>query len=480
MSYKILIDPGHGGNDRANKGPTKYIEADGVLKISLYLRDELLKTNQFEVKLTRETDASLGIRQRGEIAAAWGADLAISEHTNASGNGTARGTEVFYSVGLPADKDFAELVSYRISKAFEIPNRGAKTRVNPNKAGRDYYAFIDGAKMGGVPHILLVESAFHDNKQDEALLLQDNNLKLIAWIQAGAICSHFKVRNTLKLFSGNDWAVREVQKTIGTDIDGLFGPNTEKAVKDFQSKYGLVSDGIVGPKTWEKIDSLQPKPVETLYTPIMGKQEATADQLFEYANAINPNPKISVSLMKLCEMFLEEGEIEEVRGDIAFCQSCKETGFFTYGGLAKPEWYNYSGLGVTGQIDAITKVPFGNKFPDARTGIRAQIQHLKAYASTEPLKQLCVDLRFSGVKRGRAPYWEWLGRDENPENASRAIADRQGWAVPGPTYGHDIVKMFNKVMEIPKKEVDKEEDGIFISATILEKIYNWLKKLLGK
>lgn len=44
-------------------------------------------------------------------------------------------------------------------------------------------------------------------------------------------------------------------------------------------------------------------------------------------------------------------------------------------------------------------------FPDARTGIRAQIQHLKAYGSTEPINQHLVqeNLRFRFVKRGLAP-----------------------------------------------------------------------------
>lgn len=36
----------------------------------------------------------------------------------------------------------------------------------------------------------------------------------------------------------------------GTDVDGIFGKNTEKATKEFQEKKGLVVDGIVGPKSW--------------------------------------------------------------------------------------------------------------------------------------------------------------------------------------------------------------------------------------
>lgn len=33
-------------------------------------------------------------------------------------------------------------------------------------------------------------------------------------------------------------------------VDGLFGPNTERAVKQQQTAAGIVVDGIVGPHTW--------------------------------------------------------------------------------------------------------------------------------------------------------------------------------------------------------------------------------------
>ena len=71
-------------------------------------------------------------------------------------------------------------------------------------------------------------------------------------------------------------------------------------------------------------------------------------------------------------------------------------------------------------------------FPDVRTGIRAQIQHLKAYGSTEQLVNEQVDPRFHLVKRGVAPYVEWLGQKENPTGA--------GWA-SGVNYGYSIVSM---------------------------------------
>ena len=75
-------------------------------------------------------------------------------------------------------------------------------------------------------------------------------------------------------------------------------------------------------------------------------------------------------------------------------------------------------------------------FPDVRTGIRAQIQHLKAYATTDALAQECVDDRYEYVKKGSAPYVEWLGQQENPEGV--------GWAT-GDNYGYDIVSMIREM-----------------------------------
>ncbi len=114
------------------------------------------------------------------------------------------------------------------------------------------------------------------------------------------------------------------------------------------------------------------------------------------------------SLLEFCKMYIDEAEAEGVKAEVAFCQAMLETGYLKYGGDVKPEQYNFAGLGATGN-GAV-----GASFPDVRTGIRAQIQHLKCYASTDGLKNVCVDPRWWDALRGKAPYIEWLSIPNNP------------------------------------------------------------------
>jgi len=225
---KICIDPGHGGTDRANMGPTGYVEADGVLTVSKYLQTELLSTGAFDIMLTRSMDATLSLTERAKAAIAFGAQLFISEHTNAGGGS---GTEVFYSVDLPGDKSLAADMSKAISSALGILDRGAKVRESTKYPGEDYYTVIDVAQDGGVPHVLLVESAYHDRAVEEKLLKDDASLLKIAQAQAAVICGLFGV--TYPANNELRQAVEHISAKIpgGLDIDLWSGTDNERKVK---------------------------------------------------------------------------------------------------------------------------------------------------------------------------------------------------------------------------------------------------------
>jgi len=183
---------------------------------------------------------------------------------------------------------------------------------------------------------------------------------------------------------------------------------------------------------------------------IMGQSKATVEQLQTYIKKVNP--KVTDSVTKLAAIYIAEGETEGIRGDIAFAQSCLETGNFTFAGSAVTfDQNNFCGLGVT-------KTGMkGNSFDTPVKGIRAQIQHLKAYASNERLLQTCVDPRFLYVTRGTAEYVEWLGIQENPNH--------QGWAA-GKGYGEQIIKILNNILS-GSKESESEETELKINTSLI-------------
>lgn len=180
---------------------------------------------------------------------------------------------------------------------------------------------------------------------------------------------------------------------------------------------------------------------------IMGTSQTTVAQMVRYYNSnasgydtfkAKYNGKYNGVLAKggastinqFAQIFYEEATAEGVRAEVAFTQCMKETGFLKYGGDVLPNQYNFAGIGATGAVH-------GASFGNVRMGIRAQIQHLKAYGSISPLTNQCVDPRFNLVKRGSAQYVEWLGIKENPNG--------YGWAT-SKSYGHDIVNMVNSLL----------------------------------
>ena len=181
---------------------------------------------------------------------------------------------------------------------------------------------------------------------------------------------------------------------------------------------------------------------ESELMPIMGSTQTSVEQMVNYYNSKTSgydkfkakyNGKYDGILAKggartineFAQIVYDESIAEGVKPEVVFAQCMKETGYLKYGGDVLPNQYNYAGVGATGAVH-------GASFNNVRMGIRAQIQHLKAYGSIYPLTNQCVDPRFDLVKRGSAQYVEWLGKNENPNG--------YGWAT-AKQYGYDIVEM---------------------------------------
>ena len=183
-------------------------------------------------------------------------------------------------------------------------------------------------------------------------------------------------------------------------------------------------------------------------TPIMGATQTSVAQMVRYYNSkssgydtfTGENKKYNGSLAKggastieqFAKIVYEEAKAEGVRAEVVFAQCMLETGFLKYGGDVLPNQYNFAGIGATGAVH-------GASFENVRVGVRAHVQHLKAYASLDGLTQQCVDPRFNLVARGCAQYVEWLGMKENPKG--------YGWA-SAKNYGPNIVNMVRSLLSL--------------------------------
>lgn len=164
--------------------------------------------------------------------------------------------------------------------------------------------------------------------------------------------------------------------------------------------------------------------VRRVSTPIMGESQADVERMCAFVQRHNPEFDC-----RIAQAFYEVGKRYGIRGDIAFCQSILETGWFKFSGgtAVKAEQHNYCGLGVT-------KLGLsGASFDTIEQGVTAQLQHLYAYATAHalPAGEELVDPRFRLVARGSAPAWEDL-------NMRWAMNNR---------YADQILQLYSKMMK---------------------------------
>ena len=131
------------------------------------------------------------------------------------------------------------------------------------------------------------------------------------------------------------------------------------------------------------------------------------------------------NIIDFCKILYEEAQSEGVSPEVLYGQVMKETGYLKFGNLVQPNqcqfwrpWRHWTGNP-------------GYTFGSVREGLRAQVQHLKAYGSTEPLINPCIDARFKYVSRGCAP---------------RTVDLNGKWAVPGVGYGESIDAIAKEVI----------------------------------
>lgn len=427
---KVCVDPGHGGYDPGAIG-NGLKEKDLTLDICFRLKP-LLEFNGISVILTREGDHAVGylendlngeLRARVERAELAKADLFVSVHINAGG-GT--GVEVLI-IGLGGKAEIAaKKVLPFLVQTGGWTNRGIKTQN------------IMVLRETSMPAIL-TENGFIDKTVDAEKLREPNFRQALAVAHAKGICDYFGIQykeSTSSLPNPNSMyrVILDGKQIMALSSRDHAITEVKKAIDSGQASKGIVQRTLDGVNIFEYLT-----PQIVLKTPIMGKETVTIEQCKQYLLKYNPNAPDIIPLYK------NNGEILDIRWGYAVAQMIRETGYLKFNGAVKAEQNNFAGIGATG--GGVQGATFSTK----EEGVLAHLEHLFAYATTDPLPAGVpkVDPRFDLVKRGSCPNWEDLNGH---------------WAVPGNGYGEDIVRIYN----LMDKEVVSDNDR---EISILTKIY---------
>jgi N-acetylmuramoyl-L-alanine amidase len=455
---KIFISAGHGGFEGSFRDLSEM--TGGAMETA-----ELAATRDLVIAELRSRGISISIPSDDlnlTEAIAWinaratPQDVALSMQIDITSTSELRGTTAYYITNNALRKRQAEILTSALTKRVpEIINRGAKADTIASIGSLSFCRQIS------VPSILL-ELVFSNNSQDK-LLMQTRRRDyaigiadgLQSWINETAttipVYAPSNRPTTIKpvaypeininlngqsyeekgiLVSGNVFVPADLVDRLGFDLNQI--PLTCRL--RYQSIVYVQAIALRELNTSVSWDSttrtLYLKTIFKVFTgqidQIMGVGNASEVQMLMFLK--NNNEAVLTNYSDLPHIYREEAEIEGVNHDIAFCQMCIETGFLRFVKGIEPEQNNFASLGAAASSNINGA---GATFADQRTGVRAHIQQLKAYACNAPLFQPLVAPRFNLVARGIAPVLHQLtGR----------------WAID-PLYDRKILALIRRLYE---------------------------------
>ena len=211
----ITLDPGHGGDGAGgnDSGAVNekygYQEADLVLKIGLYLKEELETYRNVHVDMTRSdsygTSATAPlskVENRVLFAAGQHSDLLVSLHLNSSPSQSAHGAEVLVSNGnyRPEIANVLDSIGTNILvqlKNLGIYNRGLVKKSSqdntlyPNGKLADYYGIVRYGQLRHIPAMIVEHCFVSSNSDCEQFLSSDAKLRAIAQADARGIAAYY-------------------------------------------------------------------------------------------------------------------------------------------------------------------------------------------------------------------------------------------------------------------------------------------------
>ncbi len=160
--YTILIDPGHGGNDKGTiANDKKTFEKDITLKIGALVAQKLTKQKDVQAIISRNEDKYVSLADRAKLANEQGVDLFVSIHLNGqTGGSDAIGLETYYTKEKnDGSYELAKQIQETITSYIDVRDRGVKP---------ERFQVLLESKMPAV----LIECGFLTN-DEEAKKLKD-------------------------------------------------------------------------------------------------------------------------------------------------------------------------------------------------------------------------------------------------------------------------------------------------------------------
>ncbi len=419
---RIFISAGHGGKEVGGIDPGTIAGGTTEAKEMIFLRDLILtelRARGFEVLSVPDSLSAkasiqwINSRDRRN-------DVAVEIHADAASSPSVNGASVYYIANNEERKNNAEtLLMGLLRRVPQLNNRGVK----PDTAtGMGRLMFTREVAIAS----LLMQVIFLSNPEDRTLL-QTRRREFAVGIADGITAWARAIDPT----SGSD-PIPQPQPTyaaINIKINGQTYPEQGIVVNgnayipiDLVDRLRIDLSKVPNVRRLSYLRIVYVKAIELRefnvsigwdaatrtvilrsnlvicpgqITQIMSRGETSEVQLQIFLR--DNNQDALVKFPDIPKLYREEAAIEGVNHDIAFCQMCLESSFLRFGDDIAPTQNNFAGLATIGG---------GNEtatFPSARVGVRAHIQHLKAYGSLEPLAQEVVDPRFRFVTRGIAP-----------------------------------------------------------------------------
>ncbi len=205
---RVVLDPGHGGNDHGSTGPGGLMEKELVLDVTRRLGALIEERMGAEVVYTRDDDTFVQLESRTEIANRKKADLFLSIHANSSPYAAASGVEVYY-LNFAASREALDLAAREnagatrgihdlndLLKKISLNDKLAESRDFAQRVQTSLYSVAarsnPGVRNRGVkkaPFVVLIgasmpsvlaEIGFVSNSREEALLKRPEHRQKLA------------------------------------------------------------------------------------------------------------------------------------------------------------------------------------------------------------------------------------------------------------------------------------------------------------